>query len=83
MSKTPDTVILNGRLITFDPDRPFAEALAIAGGLIAAVGTTAEVRALAVPSTRVIDAGGAPSCRASSTVTCTCLVARSSWLAWI
>ncbi|WP_116135060.1 amidohydrolase [Tropicimonas sp. IMCC34043] len=56
---TPDIVILNGRLITFDPARPFATALAIAGGVIAAVGDTAEIRALAGPGTRIVDAMGA------------------------
>lgn len=59
MAQTPETVILNGRLITFDPDRPHAEALAIRGNTIAAVGSTAEIRALAGPGTRVVDAGGA------------------------
>lgn len=56
---TPDMVILNGRLITFDPERPKAEALAIGGGVILAVGSTAEIRALAGPGCRVVDAGGA------------------------
>lgn len=51
-----DIVILNGRLITFDG--PDAEALAIAGGVIEAVGTNDEIRALA-GGARVIDAGGA------------------------
>lgn len=59
MTDAPETVILNGRLITFDPGRPRAEALAIRGGSISAVGGTAEVRALAGPDTRVVDAGGA------------------------
>ncbi len=58
MTKAPDTVILNGRLITFDSARPYAEGLAIADGVITAVGFTAEIRALAGPSTRVIDAAG-------------------------
>ena len=58
MTKAPDTVILNGRLITFDSARPYAEGLAIANGVITAVGSTAEIRALAGPSTRVIDAAG-------------------------
>ncbi|VCU59162.1 Exoenzymes regulatory protein AepA in lipid-linked oligosaccharide synthesis cluster [Tritonibacter mobilis] len=58
MTKAPDTVILNGRLITFDSARPYAEGLAIADGVITAVGSTAEIRALAGPSTRVIDAAG-------------------------
>src|SRR6056297_1386697 len=52
----PDIVILNGRLITMDG--PDAEALAITGGRIEAVGTTAEIRAMA-GDTRVLDAGGA------------------------
>ena len=58
MAQTPDIVILNGSLITFDPARPGASALAITGGTIAAVGDTAEIRALAGPGTRVIDAAG-------------------------
>ncbi|MDF2233725.1 amidohydrolase [Albimonas sp. CAU 1670] len=56
---TPDLVILNGRLITMDPARPRASALAIAAGVIVAVGETAEIRGLAGPATRVVDAGGA------------------------
>ncbi|KUP91625.1 amidohydrolase [Tritonibacter horizontis] len=58
MPTAPDTVILNGRLITFDPDRPFADALAIGNGQIVAVGTTAEIRELVGAATRVIDAAG-------------------------
>ncbi|MDX2482342.1 MAG: amidohydrolase [Pseudodonghicola sp.] len=56
---TPDIVILNGRLMTFDADRPTAQALAVSGGKIAALGNTDEIRALAGPGTRVIDAAGA------------------------
>ncbi|MEO1610960.1 MAG: amidohydrolase family protein, partial [Pseudomonadota bacterium] len=54
-----DLVILNGRAITFDGsgDGPDAEAVAITGGVIEAVGTTAEIRELAAGA-RVIDAGG-------------------------
>ncbi|MBK0328038.1 amidohydrolase [Rhodobacteraceae bacterium F11138] len=59
MAQPPETVILNGRLITFNPARPRAEALAISGGRIVAVGTTQDVRALAGPGTRIVDAGGA------------------------
>ena len=51
----PDIVILNGKLITMAG--PDAEALAITGGRIEAVGTTADIRAIA-GSARVIDAGG-------------------------
>ncbi|MFC3616454.1 amidohydrolase [Lutimaribacter marinistellae] len=55
----PDIVILNGRLITFDEARPTASALAIRAGAILAVGETLEIRQMAGPSTRVVDAGGA------------------------
>ncbi len=44
-----------GRIWTGDPARPWAEALAIRGGAIAAVGTEAEVIRLRGPATRVID----------------------------
>ena len=59
MAAAPDLVILNGNLLTFDAERPRAEALALTGGTIAAVGTTGEIRGLAGPGTRVVDAQGA------------------------
>ncbi len=58
MSTQADTIILNGKLLTMDPDKPRAEAIALAGGRILAVGTTAEIEALAGPDTRRIDAAG-------------------------
>jgi predicted amidohydrolase YtcJ len=51
--------LVNGRVYTVDADRPWAEAVAIRGDRIAAVGTTAEIRALAGAATRVIDLAGA------------------------
>ncbi len=51
----PDIVILNGKLITMNGQD--AEALAITGGKIVAVGSTAEILDLA-GGARVIDAGG-------------------------
>jgi hypothetical protein len=54
-----DLVIINAKVWTGVPSRPEAEAVAIAGGRVAAVGTTAEVSAWRGPATRVIDAGGA------------------------
>jgi len=54
----PDLVILNAKVHTVDRTKPSAEAVAVCGERIARVGTTAEVRALAGPTTRVIDAGG-------------------------
>lgn len=53
-----DLIVVNGRVLTMDEARPRAQAVAVAGGRIALVGTDDEVRALAGPSTRVIDAAG-------------------------
>lgn len=58
MSATPDLVILNGSLCTFDPETPAAQALAVTGRQITAVGNSAEIRALAGAGTRIIDARG-------------------------
>lgn len=55
---SPDIVILNGHLVTFDPACPGGTALAIRDGRIVALGETAEIRALAGPDTQVLDAGG-------------------------
>ena len=38
-----DLLLVNGRVYTLDPARPWAEAVAIDGDRIAAVGTTAEI----------------------------------------
>lgn len=54
----PDLVLVNGRVITVDARDSVAEAVAIAGGRIVAVGTTSEIRARAAASTQVIDLGG-------------------------
>lgn len=50
--------IVNGHVVTVDSTRPEAEAVAIAGDRILAVGTNAEIRRLVGPATRVIDAQG-------------------------
>jgi predicted amidohydrolase YtcJ len=55
----PDLVLVNGRVYTLDAARPWAEALAITGERVSSVGTSGEMRALARPSTRVIDLKGA------------------------
>jgi predicted amidohydrolase YtcJ len=54
-----DLVIVNASVRTLDAKTPAAEAVAVYAGRIVAVGTSAEVRALAGPKTRVVDAGGA------------------------
>ncbi len=51
--------IVNARVWTGVSRRPWAEAVAVRGDRIASVGSSAEIRKLAVPSTRVIDAHGA------------------------
>ena len=55
---TPDLIISNARVLTMDTANPRAEAVALAGGRIVAVGTQADVAVLAAPGVRVIDAGG-------------------------
>jgi len=50
--------IVNARVWTGDSRRPWADAIAISGDRIVAVGSSAEVRKLAIGSARVIDAHG-------------------------
>ena len=57
-SRIATLAIVNGHVVTVDSATPEAEAVAIAGDRILAVGTTAEVRRLVGPRTRVIDANG-------------------------
>jgi predicted amidohydrolase YtcJ len=53
----PSLAIINARIWTGDSTRPWAEAIALSGDTIRAVGTTAEINALGT-SARVIDAKG-------------------------
>lgn len=53
-----DTILYNGRITTLDRIKPEVEAIAIAGGLIKAVGTDDEIMRLAGDDTDVIDLGG-------------------------
>jgi predicted amidohydrolase YtcJ len=50
--------IVNARVWTGDPSRPSAEAVAVSGDRITAVGTTDEVRTLAGAGAEIVDAGG-------------------------
>src|SRR5258708_30998993 len=52
-----DTLIVNGRIATLNPRRPSAEAIAIKGDRIIAVGAESELAYLKNEKTRVIDAG--------------------------
>lgn len=54
----PELVLHNGLISTVDPAMPQAQAIAISGGRILAVGSSAEVLAMATASTRKVDLGG-------------------------
>jgi len=56
----PEIVLLNGQVLTADRDQDFtvAEAVAVRGNRIFAVGTDQEIRRLAGPPTRLIDLRG-------------------------
>lgn len=54
----PSLVLLDGKVITVDPQFTVAEAVAVRDGRILAVGTTAEIKRLVGPSTRVIHLAG-------------------------
>jgi predicted amidohydrolase YtcJ len=53
-----DMIVTNARILTMDPDRPTATALAIAGGRVLAVGDLWEISALAGAHTHRVDGGG-------------------------
>ena len=52
------TILYHGDIFTADPDAPRAQAIAIEGERIVAVGRDDEVLALVTPGTRAIDLGG-------------------------
>ena len=54
-----DIIIENARVLTVDPVRPRAEAVALAGNTIMGVGGRSDMAAFVGPATRRIDAGGA------------------------
>ena len=53
-----DLIIINANVRTMASAQPRAEAIAVSGGEIVAVGSTKAIRALADENTKVIDAGG-------------------------
>jgi len=59
MPQQAEVIITNARVLTMDPANPRAEAVALAGERILAVGARDTVEGLAGPGCRVIDAGGA------------------------
>ena len=57
-AQAPDKVLVNGKIITVDGTFTIAQALAIRGARIVAVGTTADIEKLKGPTTQTIDLRG-------------------------
>ena len=57
-AQAPDTILINGKIVTLDSRSTVAMGLAVTDGRITATGSTDDVRKLAGPSTRVIDLRG-------------------------
>ncbi|PYX57087.1 MAG: hypothetical protein DMG73_13830 [Acidobacteria bacterium] len=53
-----DTVVVHAKIYTVNPEQPWAEALAISGDRILAVGTEKDIAPYRGEKTRVIDANG-------------------------
>src|SRR3954470_18466706 len=57
-AQSADTVLVNGKIVTVDAQSSTREALAVRDGKIVALGTSAQMRRLAGPQSRVIDLQG-------------------------
>jgi len=57
-AQPPDLVLLGGKIVTVDAESSVREALAIRDGKIVSLGSTADMRRLAGPATRVVELGG-------------------------
>ena len=53
-----DMIVVNARVLTSDPAAPRAQAFAVREGRFLAVGTSADIRNLVGPNTRIVYAGG-------------------------
>jgi predicted amidohydrolase YtcJ len=53
-----DLILKNGKIVTLDPARPRAEAIAITAGKVTAIGTNQQIASQATANTKVIDLGG-------------------------
>lgn len=58
MLQTADLIVENASILTMDPDTPRADAIAVKGGEIVAVGDRASVAEFKGQGTRVVDAAG-------------------------
>ena len=57
-AQTPDTILINGKILTVDNNFSVREALSIHDGRILSVGTNSDIRKTAGPRTQVIDLQG-------------------------
>lgn len=57
-AQSPDTILVNGKVVTVDDQFSVREAIAVREGRVLALGDSAAVRKLASPGTRVIDLQG-------------------------
>lgn len=58
VARPADLVLRGGRVVTMNPAQPTAEAIAVRGDVIVAVGGNAELASFVGPKTRVIELGG-------------------------
>src|SRR4026207_2557350 len=58
-ARPADLVLRGGKIVTVDQARPEAQAIAITGDTIVALGSNQEIQPYVGPSTRVIDLKGA------------------------
>ena len=58
LAQSPDTILVNGKVLTVDEQFSIREAVAVQDGKIVALGTSTDLRKLASPATRVIDLQG-------------------------
>jgi predicted amidohydrolase YtcJ len=57
-AQAPDIILVNGKVVTLDAQSAIAEAMAVSGDRIAAVGRSSDVRRLAGPRTQIVDLQG-------------------------
>jgi predicted amidohydrolase YtcJ len=55
---SPETILYNGKITTLDANKPEVSAIALAAGKVIAIGTDAEIQALTIDSTLVINLHG-------------------------
>jgi predicted amidohydrolase YtcJ len=57
-SRSPDLVLINGKVLTMDGQSSVVEALAVLDGKILATGSNASIKSIITPRTRVLDVAG-------------------------